>query len=247
MNRHDLVQFFKDRDRGRYMVHFLKKPITITEVAKSMSIQNRNKLTTMIKSLSDYKAKKAGFRSKNSKPIQLEYRIIADYVAEYFTLNGDEEKSLLAFISEPTVNKFLLSNNKDLDQLLNKLILWIFKLDIISRTPKLGLAYGSTFDLLLDEGSYHAEKLDLEIALTMLAREGKYKFTFIDKITKSNKKIYISIKNIYDFIDSDLKGREFQTKRNLTIHNRLKQDKNLIYDPYTTHIQTRAEFMKHAL
>ncbi len=170
MNTFELSRILEDKVVRKYVVYFLPGPITITEVAKKVGVKNRSKLTNMIRNLHDYKVDKKQYRAKNSKPIQLAgSRLISDYMTALFKLNKDERDSLVTFISnvtikeeiidgkkiikkEKTIEEFLLKNNKDLDQLLNKLILWIFKVDTITKMSNIiDPVYVSDFDSLLYE------------------------------------------------------------------------------------------------
>jgi hypothetical protein len=242
INRFELSKILKNKLFRKYIVYFLSEPITITAVANKISVKNRNKLTNMIHKFRDYKVDIKTYRSKNSRPIQIDSeRLISDYISE-------ERDSLFKFVSDVKIKKFLLKNNKDLDQLLNKLILWIFKVDTIAKMRDItDPVYVSDFDSLLFQDYRSPEKLELEIALTVFANHNRKGFAFIDKIWKSNMTTTINIKNLYELINWNLNDHQRTLEYRLRIHDRLRDDSSLIYDPSTGVLQKRSFFMKRKI
>lgn len=235
---------FEDKSINKYVVYFLAEPITITKVAAKVEIKNRRKLTDMVHYLSEYKMPKV-YGGKNSKPIRLELTIISDYASELFNLNREEKDSLFMFISEETIKKFLLKNNRNLDQLLNKLILWVIKVNTVAKMPKIiDPVYVSDFDALLYEDYSSPEKWELEIALTRFANNNRNGFSFIDKIKKSNRTTSINIRNLYELIETNLIGHQQNLEYRISVHKKLRRRRTLIYDPYTNILQKRKTFMK---
>lgn len=246
MNTAKLSELLGNKRVREYVVHFLPEPTTITKVAEKVGVKNKRILTDMIRYLRYYKMDKRTYRFKHSKPIQLDAsRLVSDYMYEIFNLDDDGKNSLFIFISEDTINKFLVKNNRDLDQLLNKLILWIIKVDTLTKMEKIiDPVYVSDFDSLLYEDYRSPEKWELEQALKKFAKYHQKGFAFIDKIKKSNMTTSINIKNLYELINGNLKDYQQRLEFRLRTHNRLREDSNLIFDPYTNILEKRTDFKK---
>ena len=120
-----------ENDAFRKYAHlFLERPMTALEVEKQSNV-TRQTIIKQLKQLGQYILQPKWSPTIKGKPLQIDIKLIADYLATKLNLENDECDYLNKILHDPAINTIIIKDNDTIDDAISKTLLTVLLIGVI--------------------------------------------------------------------------------------------------------------------